>query len=129
MEKRFLLVAGSRTFDDYDLLAKVMNENTPDLEGLVIVEGGAKGADSMAKAWADCCGVQVREFKPDWGKYGRAAGLKRNVEMVEFVREKGGRALYFWDGKSRGTRQCIDSAKKLGVPVTVWNTTENRYMD
>lgn len=129
MGKKYLLVVGSRTFDDYDTMAKVMNENTPELEDLVIVEGGAKGADSMARAWANCCGVAFKEFKPNWGKYGKAAGLYRNIEMVEFIRENGGRALYFWDGKSKGTKQCIDSAKKLEVPVRVWNTEEGRYME
>ena len=95
---------------------------------IVIVEGGARGVDTMARVYAKGNGLQFREFKPEWNKYGRAAGPKRNDEMTEFVAGHNGQAVFFWDGKSKGTKQCIMSARKQSLPVTVWNTTEGRLM-
>ena len=128
----YILIAGSRDFENRNIFAGVllqfMVENDP-LEEYVIVEGGARGVDTMAREFAEVNGLQVKEFKPNWEKYGRAAGPKRNDEMTKFVAENNGKALYFWDGESKGTKQCIISARKRGIPVTVWNTAEGRKME
>ena len=128
----YILIAGSRDFENRNIFAGVllqfMVENDP-LEEYVIVEGGARGVDTMAREFAEMNGLQVKEFKPNWEKYGRAAGPKRNDEMTKFVAENKGQALYFWDGESKGTKQCIISARKRGIPVTVWNTAEGREME
>ena len=127
----YILIAGSRDFENRNIFAGVllqfMVENDP-LEEYVIVEGGARGVDTMAREFAEENGLQVKEFRSDWKKYGRAAGPKRNDEMTAFTAEHNGQALYFWDGQSKGTKQCIMSARKRGIPVTVWNTTEGRKM-
>ena len=130
----YLLIAGSRTFNDRETFDKIVAEYMPaGAAETVIVEGGAKGADTMARDFARENGMNFSEFKPKWSKYGKAAGPFRNVEMIEFVREHGeaelgGSALFFWDGKSRGTAQCIREARKL-IPVRVWNTVEEKYME
>lgn len=128
----YILIAGSRDFENRNIFAGVllqfMVEDDP-LEEYVIVEGGARGVDTMAREFAEVNGLQVKEFKPNWEKYGRAAGPKRNDEMTKFVAENNGKALYFWDGESKGTKQCIISARKRGIPVTVWNTAEGRKME
>lgn len=128
--RRYLLVAGSRDFTDTETFDDVMEYETDGVTAdLVIVEGGAKGVDTMAKEWARENGAEYVEIKPEWGKYGKAAGPKRNDKMVELVREKGGKALYFWNGESKGTRQCIESARKAGVPVKIWDTVNGDYME
>lgn len=130
----YLLIAGSRSFDDVEMFERIVAENMPaGAAETVIVEGGAKGADTLARDYARENGIHFSEFKPKWSKYGKAAGPFRNVEMIEFVREHGeaelgGSALFFWDGQSRGTAQCIREARKL-IPVRVWNTVEGKYME
>lgn len=114
----YVLVAGSRSFGDPERLAEILQAEISD--GDVLVEGGARGVDTMARAWAESRGMEVVEIRADWAKYGRAAGPKRNDAMVAFVAERGGRAVYVWDGKSRGTQQCIESAVKKGVRVKVY---------
>ena len=131
----YILIAGSRDFEDLDVFATVFNKMAELLpqsvlasRNIVIVEGGARGVDTMAREFAKGNGLLFKEFKPEWNKYGRAAGPKRNDTMTEFVAEHNGRALFFWDGESKGTKQCIMSARKRGLPMQVWNTAEGRLM-
>ena len=138
MSKSYFLIAGSRGYEDMDKFTAIVNENIHAdtlLYEVVIVEGGARGVDTMAKTYAKARGLQYIEIKPDWEKYGRAAGPKRNDEMTAFVAEKSeginnkGTALFFWDGESKGTAQCIRSAKKRGITCRIWNTKTGEYME
>lgn len=114
----YILIAGSRTFRDPERLAQILAENVKD--GDVIVEGGAPGVDSMAREWAEAHGVEFIEIRADWKRYGRAAGPKRNDAMTAMIAEQHGRALYIWDGKSKGTKQCIESAMRRGIDTLVF---------
>ena len=114
----FVLVAGSRTFTNKDRLAEILAEQVGADD--IIVEGGARGVDLMAREWAESHGRKFLEFAADWKKYGRAAGPKRNDAMTAFIAENGGKAVYIWDGESKGTKQCILSARKQGIPVRIY---------
>ena len=114
----FILVAGSRNFDDKERLAQILAENVGADD--TIVEGGAKGVDTMARQWAEARGINVVEITADWKKYGRAAGPKRNDAMTAFIAERGGKAIFIWDGESKGTKQCIQSARKKNISVSVY---------
>ena len=74
----------------------------------VIVSGGAKGADSLARHYAVVNDIELVEFIPDWKKYGRGAGMKRNKDIIENCDY----CIAFWDGKSKGTKNSINLAKK-----------------
>ena len=80
-----------------------------------IVSGGAKGVDTSARKYAQEKGLRLKEFLPEYGKYGRSAPLIRNARIIGYADV----VLAFWDGKSRGTKFVIDSCKKAGVPVKV----------
>ena len=126
----YLLIAGSRDFDDAETFERVARDFIAGNEaGTVIVEGGASGADSLARKYAEKNGMSYVEMKADWKKYGRAAGPKRNDTMTKYIADKDGQALFFWDRKSKGTEQCIKSAIKRGVPVSIWYTTEGRFSE
>lgn len=103
-----LAVIGSREFQDYVLLKSTLD---PVLERIdVIVSGGARGADSLADRYAKENGISLCVMKPDWNKYGRAAGILRNKDIIENCDE----AIAFWNGKSSGTKNSIDTCKKMG---------------
>jgi hypothetical protein len=105
-------VIGSRTFNDYTLLKKTLD----DIPGLsVIISGGAKGADSLAEQWAQEKGIETMVFKPDWAKYGRGAGVVRNRLIIEDC----DCCIAFWDGVSKGTKSSIDHCNKLNKKITV----------
>ena len=125
---KYLLIAGSRTFEDRETFDRVVKEVIGEEKEVTIIEGGAAGADTMAREYATRNGLAVLEYRPDWKRYGRAAGPKRNDEMTACVRENGGTALYFWDEESKGTKQCIASARKQGIGVTIWSTKQGAYL-
>ena len=81
-----------------------------------IVSGGARGVDTSAREYARAHGLPCTEFLPEYGKYGRAAPLKRNLQIIEYA----DLVLAFWDGQSRGTKFVIEHCKAQGKPVRVF---------
>ena len=80
-----------------------------------IVSGGAKGIDKAAAEFAKAHGLKLTEFLPNYERFGRAAPLMRNIEIVTYADA----GLAFWDGKSRGTRHTLDCFHKENKPVQI----------
>jgi hypothetical protein len=81
-----LLVTGSRTWADRDLLARqlaiAVSEGRLTGRDVTVVHGAASGADAMAGQWAAGNGVAAEPHPADWGRHGRSAGYRRNELMV-----------------------------------------------
>lgn len=77
---------------------------------IVIVEGGADGADTLAKEWAIKNDVPFEEYPADWSRYGRAAGPIRNQQMLDT-----GIDLVVAFPGGRGTADTIRRAEKMGI--------------
>jgi hypothetical protein len=114
-----VIVAGGRDFGDQKRFDFEMNRiwknecfSGPCLE---IVSGGATGADSMGEEWAKKNGCPVKLFPADWNTHGTAAGPIRNKQMAEYADG----LIAFWDRKSKGTKNMIDTAISHGLPVVV----------
>lgn len=116
----YCLVVGSRSFSQYEVMKKYLNKVLANQEKVVIVSGGAKGADELAEKYAEEKGYPLIVMRADWEKYGKSAGFIRNEEMHEFIakHEKRG-CVAFWDGKSKGTAHSFELGKKYGNPVKV----------
>jgi hypothetical protein len=107
-----ILVCGSRHLLDQSLVDAVLDG----LGGVsVIIQGGARGADALAKYWAQKNNIHVKEYQAEWGRYGRAAGPLRNRKMLEET--KPDLVLAFLAPGSRGTRNMIDQAERGGFKV------------
>ena len=104
-----LLISGSRGIDSFDLSRYVQEDAD------VIISGGAKGIDTIAEKYADDHGIEKIIMRPDYARYGRAAPIRRNEEMVELADA----VLIIWDGRSRGTKYTSDYAKKKNKPVQI----------
>ena len=125
MKELRIIIAGSRDFNDYELLKKsaieIITKKTmlPDLTR--IISGGARGADTLGERFANEMGLEISRFIPDWDGLGKRAGYVRNAEMAKFAVEDDsyGVLIAFWDGKSRGTKHMIDLANKHGLEVHV----------
>lgn len=107
-----VMVCGSRSIKDKKWVFQCIEKCIKRLDcsdDFTLIEGGAKGVDSFAKEWAQVRGIKTAEAKPEWDKYGYAAGIIRNKKMVE----KSDYVLILWDGISRGTKSDIDFSKKL----------------
>ncbi len=104
-----LMIAGSRSIKNFDLSAHIPPETS------FIISGGADGIDLSAEAYADKHRISKCIIRPQYERYGRAAPLKRNEEMVALADA----ILVVWDGVSRGAKHTIAFAKKQGKPLTV----------
>jgi len=71
-----------------------------------VVSGGAKGVDTDGEAWAESRGIPVRQFRPDWRRFGRGAGPVRNREMAQYAD-----AVAVFPGGS-GTRNMLKEAQR-----------------
>ncbi len=113
-------ISGSRTFNDYEFMSKCFDKVRTALDGgpgiTEIWAGGAKGADALAIKLAAEKGVPFHEIKADWAKYGRAAGPRRNADLVAATDI----LIAFPVGESKGTRGCIQLAKKAAKRVFVF---------
>ena len=130
MKELRIIIAGSRDFNDYELLKKsaieIITKKTmlPDLTR--IISGGARGADTLGERFANEMGLEISRFIPDWDGLGKRAGYVRNAEMAKFAVEDNndGMLIAFWDGQSKGTKHMIDLAKRYGLEVHVVNYKE-----
>jgi predicted Rossmann fold nucleotide-binding protein DprA/Smf involved in DNA uptake len=100
-------VIGSRSVTDYELVEKILLTHIKPND--IIVSGGATGADSLGAKFAHKhCKNLPTIFKPNWKKYGKSAGYKRNVLIINECDS----VIAFHDGKSKGTLHSIKLAKK-----------------
>lgn len=111
-----IIIAGSRNFDDYTLLEQFCDKILQNVkEEVEIVSGGAKGADRLGEKYATERGYSIKVFVADWAKYGKSAGPIRNEQMAKYADG----LIAFWDGKSRGTKNMIDLAKKYKLKIRI----------
>ena len=111
MKKSKIAIIGSRTFNDYEFFKEKLANYSMEM----IISGGAKGTDSMAHDYSQDFNIPITVIKPNW-KLGKHAGLLRNIEIIDlcdFV-------IAFWNGNSKGTKQAVDYAKKIGKEVIIY---------
>lgn len=85
---------------------------------ILVIHGGARGADSIAGEEAKAMGLAVQVFPAQWDTYGRAAGPIRNTQMLN---ERPDLVLAFHNDllASRGTKDMCRRAVRAGVKVWV----------
>ena len=117
-----VIIAGSRSFNDYVLLREqclsILQEKMR-THRVIIVSGHARGADSLGERFANEFRLPFELHPAKWRLLGKAAGMVRNAEMAKCSDA----LIAFWDGESRGTRHMISFARKRGLEVSVINTT------
>jgi len=136
-----LLVTGSRQwinqaqlYDELDhardgwVAEQLQATAEPDLDGFIVVHGGAPGADTLAGQWTHdrrtLSQPPVQEVHPANWKMGPIAGNVRNHEMVILGADL---VIGFLvpSAANRGTRHCLAEAKTWlgfkGVPIKeIW---------
>lgn len=110
-----ILITGSRGWTDRNKVEHAI-KNYGGLENsVIIVHGGAVGADSIANSIAKSYGLVCHVHYPNWNKFGKKAGIIRNEEML--LKENPDVVLAFWDRKSPGTKHMMDFATSQGYEV------------
>jgi hypothetical protein len=122
-------IVGSRSFTDYNQFVRCMEsimgsygiqwgldwDRDEDRQRVLIVSGGAHGADAMAERYAFDCGFKFMSILAEWDVYGKSAGMRRNTQIVECA----DLVVAFWDGESRGTADSIEKAQIMGKDLKV----------
>ncbi|HEY9219529.1 MAG TPA: DUF2493 domain-containing protein [Phenylobacterium sp.] len=113
-----LLVCGGRDYRDELTLFRALDKIRLEHPVTMVIQGGAKGADTLARTWAERRLVPFAEYPADWNRHGRGAGPIRNRQMltdgkpdlvVAFPRQNGE-----WGS---GTLNMIAQAQDAGVEV------------
>ncbi|WP_298286857.1 DUF2493 domain-containing protein [uncultured Lutibacter sp.] len=117
-----LIIAGSRTFTDYKKLFEVCDQILQDQNNIEIVSGAYyRGADKLGEQYAKERGYKLIRFPPDWERFGKAAGPKRNEQMANYADA----LIAFWEGKSRGTKNMMQLAETKGLKINISQITSN----
>ena len=87
-----------------------------DPETTIVVTGGADGADRMAELSCEAHGVHYARIPALWRRHNRAAGPIRN----RWIERMSDRVVAFWDGKSTGTKGCVDLFLAADKPVVLY---------
>lgn len=121
-----LAIVGSREICDptlvlktIDILKKYSQFDTIEL----IVSGGARGVDSLAKDYAEKNNIPCKEHLPDWDKHGKAAGFIRNEKIINEATH----VIAIWDGKSKGTKHSIKLSQSWNKFLLTYNLETNNY--
>lgn len=129
-----LAIVGSRSFTNLEkvqtVLAKYIDQYG---ESLIVISGGAKGADKIGKDLAIYNGLQYVEFPPAfkphnqycllpaekyWKPYNVGHFFERNTLIAEYADHV---AAFVLEGvRSNGTMDTVNKAKDMGKPVFIF---------
>jgi predicted Rossmann-fold nucleotide-binding protein len=110
-----VLVCGGRDYQNETRVFKVLDRILTRYGPLLIIEGGARGADSLARKWAQARNQNVRTFPADWDKYKKGAGFRRNTQMLK----EGQPDLVVAFPGGTGTAMMVTIAKEATPPIRV----------
>jgi hypothetical protein len=114
-----VIVCGSRYYEDRDRINSVLDALAArkGKHNMLLIVGGAVGADELARQWAVSRKVDHRVMYADWETQGKGAGPQRNKRMLS---KKPKLVLAFrvnLPGENRGTDHMAGIAEKAGVMV------------
>lgn len=114
-----LLVTGGRKYTDWVRVQRVLDAYLEEWgrENLILIEGGAEGADRLARKWAQARGVHVATVDALWDWFrgkgnALAAGPARNRAMTLLDPDH----VVAFPGNT-GTRNMVEQARQAGISV------------
>ncbi len=117
-------ISGSRKFGDpsntVQYVERFIGKNFPTTEEIVIITGGALGVDAAIELMCMRRGIKNLIVHARWIELEKIAGPRRNQHIVDLSTS----LLFFWDGVSKGTRDCIDRAKASGKEYQVFTNNQ-----
>jgi phosphoserine phosphatase len=119
-----VLVTGDRHWDDDHVISTLLLGYSEaaafQSEVLYVIQGGQRGADELARTWAEqALDVESITEHADWERYGLAAGPIRNRKMIDEHEPEVVLAFHNNLPLSKGTRDCVKYAREQGIPVYV----------
>ncbi|KQP61039.1 DUF2493 domain-containing protein [Methylobacterium sp. Leaf108] len=108
-----VLVCGGRDYRDKAHVFATLDRLAAEPGIDWVIQGGATGADQMAREWCHIRRIGYLNFPADWKQHGRAAGPLRNATMIAEGRPD--LVLAFPGG--RGTADMTRKAEAAGINV------------
>jgi YspA, cpYpsA-related SLOG family len=108
-----VLVFGGRDYRNADHVSNCLFSLRANWGVFVIINGGARGADTLARDWGLAQAFPVITMEAPWGALGKEAGRTRNLWMLEHATPTHG--VMFPGGA--GTRHMRSLLEARGVPV------------
>jgi hypothetical protein len=115
-------ITGTRKYADQKFIDKALDyviANYKDDKIECLVSGGAIGVDSACEIWAMKRNIPIKQFLPEYDKYGKSAPMIRNKQIVDasdllaaFPTEP--------RGSSHGTENTIQHAEKKKIPIWIF---------
>lgn len=119
-----VIISISRGIKDYNLLKRAIKDSGFNITQVVCGmcgkykyrKTGVYESDMLGYKWGKDNGVPVKEFPAFWSVWPRAAGVKRNQQMVNYVNEDDG-LIAIRSKNSRGTIDTIKRAEEKGLKI------------
>lgn len=108
-------IVGSRKYTNYEKIKEEVLKIVPLEKIRRIISGGAQGVDTLAEQLAKEYNIPTIVYYPEWSKYGKSAGPKRNTLIVD----NSDMIIAFPDNDSIGTYDTIHKGEKKGIPVHI----------
>lgn len=113
----YVLVTGGRDYADVETEEHILDTMVAAAAarglGVVVIQGGARGADAIARTWAWKRGLLLINEPARWNEHGKAAGPIRNQLMLD--KHKPDVCLAMPGG--RGTADMVSRCEAAGVLV------------
>lgn len=124
MNKQRILICGDRNWTNKKRLFDVMIRIVRKHDTECIIEGEAKGADTMGREFGEYYKIPVLKFPEDWNKYHKGAGPIRNKQML--MEGLPTLIIGFHNNidQSKGTKNMLYLAKNLSVKTLLVTDTE-----
>jgi len=130
MKKFKVIIAGSRSINQYDYVVQAVNQSGWADKITEIVCGDAKGVDTLGAWYATSKQIPIKHFPAQWndlnvkdavikvnnfGKYNAKAGLDRNEKMGDYADA----LICIIKDDSSGSKHMIDYMTKIGKPTYI----------
>lgn len=119
-----VIIAGSRTITDYELIVKAVLESKFNVTE-VVSGHAAQTKDKVTGKWMDSVDrlgerfsleylhQEPKLFPADWDKHHKAAGPIRNRQMAEYADA----LILVWNGASKGSANMLAEAKRIQLQI------------
>lgn len=108
-----VIVTGGREYADKGFLFDILDRIHSKRPVSLLVEGGARGADALAREWANARDIPFKTVEANWERYGGRAGPVRNHKML---REEKPALVVAFIGRI-GTPHMVAISRRAGVRV------------
>lgn len=109
-----IVVTGGRDYGDLETVYRAINKFNKLQQISLLINGGAKGADTLCRVVAEELGIPVENvpvLPEEWKRYGNGAGPRRNQKMIDNFHPQG--LIYFPGGN--GTEDMKHRCEKAGL--------------